>query len=530
MAVLILWYTFVAPAKRTMDPGPGTRDQQLGEKKTSGQRPETRDPKKKISEPGKEVILENNLVKITLGSQGGIVHGWELKRYSKINGAVSLAEKEGTVLDIAFQGTSAFPSPIPFQIVEQTPLSAKLRWDSKGLSLTKTFRLALEGYAMDVEVELAKQKKETLVFVPTVEWGKKASEESPQRGISLFKSPPDRWQPVYFKEGNLVVVQPEKVPLNEVQVGNVGWVGAQSRYFLGGVLGLGKEGERLTTGKYPLENGEAGSAEAGQPAEVLFERISYPESQVLPGDHWIKKFKVFGGPKDLKALKEMGGGFEKAIGYGWSSVVAIPMLYLLKMFYSLVRNYGLSIILLTMLIKILLNPINRKSLKSMKEMQAVQPKLKELREKYGNDKERLNVEMMNLFKAHKINPMGGCLPMVVQIPIYIALYKVLWSSVELYHAPFFWFYKDLSAPDPYLITPLLLGITMFIQTKMTPTPTADPAQQKMMLFMPILFCGFMIFLPMGLGLYIFVNTTMTILQQWMYRKDIRMRDLLLAWR
>lgn len=120
--------------------------------------------------------------------------------------------------------------------------------------------------------------------------------------------------------------------------------------------------------------------------------------------------------------------------------------------------------------------------------------------------------------------------MVVQIPIYIALYKVLWSSVELYHAPFFWFYKDLSAPDPYLITPLLLGITMFIQTKMTPTPTADPAQQKMMLFMPILFCGFMVFLPMGLGLYIFVNTTMTILQQWMYRKDIRMRDLLLAWR
>ncbi len=216
IAVLILWYTFVAPRPKTPPP---TQNQTV----PIVHSPSPIVPKKNSPELGREVTLENDLVKITLGSQGGIIHGWELKRYSKTNGAVSLAEKEGTVLDIAFQGTSAFPSPIPLQIVEQTPLSAKLRWDSKGLSLTKTFRLAQDGYAMDVEVELANQKKETLVFTPTVEWGKKASEESPQRGISLFKSPPDRWQPVYFKEGNFVVVQPEKIPLNEVQAGNIGW-------------------------------------------------------------------------------------------------------------------------------------------------------------------------------------------------------------------------------------------------------------------------------------------------------------------
>ncbi|OGQ38543.1 MAG: hypothetical protein A2W61_01970 [Deltaproteobacteria bacterium RIFCSPLOWO2_01_44_7] len=162
----------------------------------------------------------------------------------------------------------------------------------------------------------------------------------------------------------------------------------------------------------------------------------------------------------------------------------------------------------------------------MKGMQALQPRLKEIREKYGKDKERMNTETMQLFKAHKINPMGGCLPMLLQIPIYIALYNVLWNSVELYHAPFFWFYKDLSAPDPYLITPILLGITMFIQTKMTPSASADPAQQKIMMIMPIMFSGFMIFLPMGLVVYILVNTGMTILQQWMYKNDIRFRDLL----
>ncbi|MBI4124473.1 MAG: membrane protein insertase YidC [Deltaproteobacteria bacterium] len=216
------------------------------------------------------------------------------------------------------------------------------------------------------------------------------------------------------------------------------------------------------------------------------------------------------------------------MGLGWTTLVAVPMLYLLKFFYQLIHNYGVAIILLTILVKILLNPINRKSLASMKGMQAIQPRLKELRQKYGEDKQKLNQETMQLFKNNKINPMGGCLPMLLQIPIYIALYKVLWSSVELYHAPFFWFYKDLSAPDPFFVTPLLLGITMFIQTKMTPTATVDPMQQKMMLMMPLMFCLFMVFLPMGLGLYILVNTLMTILQQWMYKKEIRMRDVVLG--
>ena len=186
----------------------------------------------------------------------------------------------------------------------------------------------------------------------------------------------------------------------------------------------------------------------------------------------------------------------------------------------------MAILLLTIFVKVLMNPLTIKSMKQMKEMQRLQPRLAELKEKFKNDKQRLNMETMQLFKSHKVNPMGGCLPMLLQMPIYISLYKVLYNSIEIYHAPFFGFYKDLSAPDPWFILPILLGVSMVLQQKMTPSPSADPAQQQMMMLMPVMFTAFMLFLPLGLVLYIFVNTAMSVTQQWMYRKDIRWRDIL----
>ena len=160
----------------------------------------------------------------------------------------------------------------------------------------------------------------------------------------------------------------------------------------------------------------------------------------------------------------------------------------------------------------------------MKAMQQLQPRLKKLQEKYKDDKARLNQETMQLFKTHGANPAGGCLPMLLQFPVYIALYRVLWNSIELYHAPFFWFYKDLAAPDPYYITPVLLGLFMVLQQKLMPSASADPAQKKMMMLMPVMFAGFMLFLPMGLVLYILVNTVTSVAQQYLYNNDIRLRD------
>ena len=162
----------------------------------------------------------------------------------------------------------------------------------------------------------------------------------------------------------------------------------------------------------------------------------------------------------------------------------------------------------------------------MKAMQQLQPKMKEIKKKYADDKTKQQQEVMQLFKTHKVNPAGGCLPLLLQFPVYIALYKVLWNAIEIYHAPFMWIYADLSAPDPFYISPVLLGVFMFLQQKLTPTASTDPAQQKMMMIMPVMFTVFMLFLPVGLVIYIFVNTVMSVVQQYMMKRDISSRDLI----
>ena len=468
---------------------------------------------------GETVFLSNELVTIGIDSLGGVAKSWELKKFFR-NGKdpkpVTLAEVQGGVLDMELRGANfEAPASIPFKISAHSPNSVDLIYGGKNISIRKKIILDPGSYQLHMEMELQNRSKSTVAFVPVLNWGKVPYEESPQRGVLFFKSPPDKWHPIYSKDGSLTSVPYEKVPQTETISGKIGWMGAESRYFIGAIVPVGREAAAVETGQYST---------VGQ-GSFFFTKLVFPAVQVLPGDQWGQKFNVYGGPKELKNLQAIGSNFEKAIGYGWITVVAVPILFLLQFFYKIVHNYGIAIILLTIFVKLLLNPINKKSLKSMKAMQELQPKIKELRAKYGKDQQRLNMETMQLFKAHKVNPMGGCLPMLLQFPIYIALYQVLWNSVELYHAPFFGFYKDLSSPDPYFIVPVFLGIAMFLQTKMTPNPSADPAQQKIMMIMPLMFCGLMVFLPMGLGLYILVNTMMTIIQQWMYNKGIRMRDV-----
>ena len=295
--------------------------------------------------------------------------------------------------------------------------------------------------------------------------------------------------------------------------GAVQWIGIEDRYFLWGIVSRALSSEQ--TVQYGLRDGN-----------FLYAELIYPKEIVSPSGKLEKEFTVYIGPKEMERLKSVNTHLEEAVDYGWFSIVAYPILFLLKFFHQWVRNWGIAIVLLTIFIKLILHPINKKTLDSMKAMQKLQPRLAELREKFKDNKERLNVEMMNLFKTHKVNPMGGCLPMLLQMPIYIALYKVLYSSIELYHAPFFGFYKDLSAPDPYFILPILLGIFMVIQQKMTPTTVQDPAQAKMMMLMPVMFSVFMLFLPVGLVVYIFVNTLMTVVQQYLHTHDLSLADLL----
>ncbi len=517
IGVLILWYAFVAPSPKQM-PAPQVSPTTIQEPQKTA--PQTALPETKIREEGETVLLSNESVALQIDTLGGVVKGWELKKFSR-NGKnprpVTLAEVQGGILDLEFRNANFKISKVlPFRVTQKTENSVTLIFTKGNISVFKKIVLEPNSYQLKVEYEFANHSRETLAFAPVLNWGKIPYEESPQRGVLFFKSPPDKWHPVYSLNGSLVSVPYEKVSMSETVAGSVGWVGAESRYFIGGIVPVGKEASQVEMGQYALHSNEP----------FFFTKLIFSPVQVLPGEKWSQKLNVYGGPKDLNNLKALGSNFDKAIGYGWITVVAVPILFLLQLFYKVVHNYGIAIILLTLFIKLLLNPINKKSLKSMKAMQELQPKIKELRAKYGKDQQRLNMETMQLFKAHKVNPMGGCLPMLLQFPIYIALYQVLWNSVELYHAPFFGFYKDLSSPDPFFIVPVLLGVTMFFQTKMTPNPSADPTQQKMMLIMPLMFCGLMVFLPVGLGLYIFVNTLMTITQQWMYNKGIRFRDLL----
>ena len=235
-------------------------------------------------------------------------------------------------------------------------------------------------------------------------------------------------------------------------------------------------------------------------------------------------YTLYMGPKQLTVLQSVGHELSKAINYGWFDIIAKPMLWLLNFFYSFSKNYGIAIILLTILIKGAFWPITQKGMQSMKNMQKLQPKIAKLREKFKDDPAKMNQEMMGLYKTYKINPIGGCLPMIIQIPFFFALYKVLMAAIELRHAPFMLWINDLSAPDrlwvgfdiPYLhglpVLTLLMGASMFLQQKMTPT-TADPTQARVMQFLPIIFTFMFLNFASGLVLYWLVNNLLSILQQ-----------------
>jgi len=244
--------------------------------------------------------------------------------------------------------------------------------------------------------------------------------------------------------------------------------------------------------------------------------ISSPLS-LKPGESLEYSYTVFAGPKRVDLLTSVGQRIDELVDFGWFAVIAHPLLTGLKFFYSYIGNYGIAIILLTVLIKMLFWPLTQKSYTSMKAMQKLQPKMQQLREKYKNDRERMNRELMELYKTHRVNPLGGCLPMLVQIPVFFALYKVLLFSIELRHAPFMFWLTDLSAKDPYYITPLIMGASMFFQQKMMPSQM-DPNQQRIMMMMPVIFTFMFLNFPSGLVIYWLVNNLLTIGQQYLINR------------
>lgn len=229
--------------------------------------------------------------------------------------------------------------------------------------------------------------------------------------------------------------------------------------------------------------------------------------------------KIYAGPQEQTKLEKIAPGLELVVDYGWLTMVAAPLFWVLDLIHRLIGNWGWSIIGLTVLIKGAFFPLSAASYKSMAKMKILTPKLMKLKETYGDDKQRLNQEMMELYKKEKVNPLGGCLPIMVQIPVFIALYWVLLGTVEMRNAPWLGWITDLSVKDPYYVLPLIMGATMFIQTKLNPTPP-DPIQAKVMMAMPIVFTAMFLFFPSGLVLYWVVNNVLSIAQQWQITRMI----------
>lgn len=282
-----------------------------------------------------------------------------------------------------------------------------------------------------------------------------------------------------------------------------GWIAFIEHYFVSAWLPKGN-----TPRDYVIEKRSDG---------LYTGRVVLAFPSVAPGGSAKLSASLYSGPQEQHRLKQVAPGFDLVVDFGWLTIIALPLFWLLEKYHSLAGNWGVAIILLTVTIKLVFFPLSAASYKSMAKMKLVTPRLTKIREMYANDRARQNQAMMELYKTEKINPLGGCFPILVQIPVFIALYWVLLAAIELRHAPFILWIHDLSALDPYYVLPILMTVTMVVQTRLNPVPP-DPVQAKVMMFMPFVFSIFFFFFPAGLVLYWLCNNILSITQQWQIQR------------
>jgi YidC/Oxa1 family membrane protein insertase len=254
-------------------------------------------------------------------------------------------------------------------------------------------------------------------------------------------------------------------------------------------------------------------------SDIYLMAMTGEKISLAPGDVGEYAVDFYAGPKDQAVLKGLSEYLDLTMDYGFLWMLAKPLFAALQFIYDLVGNWGWAIILLTILIKIILYPLSATSLKSMAKMRTLQPEMLRIKELYGDDRQKAGQEQMAMFKKHKVNPLGGCFPMLLQMPVFIALYWVLVESVEIRHSPWIYWIQDLSAKDPLFILPLIMGASMFLMQKLQPTPT-DPMQAKVFQWMPVVFTFFFLMFPSGLVLYWTVNNLLSILQQWIVNRQL----------
>jgi YidC/Oxa1 family membrane protein insertase len=376
--------------------------------------------------------------------------------------------------------------------------------DANGAEVVKRYRFKRGSYLIDVAYEVTNKGDKPLspnAYFQFLRDANAPSEEAAQTsafaGVTTFTGPA-----VYTEEAKF-----HKVDFKDIEKGKQshakkaadGWIAIIQHYFVSAWLPKSGVEREYFTSKVGDNLYTAG--------------VVVPVGTIAPGASATVDVPVYIGPQETDKLQKVAPGLDLVVDYGWLTILAAPLFWLLKWIHGLVGNWGWAIVMLTVMIKLVFYPLNAKAGRSMAQMKVLAPKMEKLKELYGEDRQKLNQAMMELYRTEKINPLGGCLPIVVQIPVFIALYWVLLASIELRHAPWWGWIHDLSAPDPFFILPVIYAVSMFVQTKLNPQP-ADPVQARIMLAMPIVFSIFFLFFPAGLVLYWVVQNLLSILQQW----------------
>jgi YidC/Oxa1 family membrane protein insertase len=477
----------------------------------------------------KDVKVDTPLYEAVFTSRGATIKSFKLKKYktTMAPGAplVDLINITGDIADSFSVNFTPGDVPAHSEII-YTPSKDSLNLTegaspgdlsftyatANGISVDQTFHFYPDKYTIGLSVAFTNNTgapvsgnaKVTLRDIPVQT---KKSYTSPFIGAALLLN------------NSLEEIKHTKMKDGKSLSGQIGWVAYENDYFISSII--------------PEDQKEGSFYGITTPSGVVSAAYISPAATINPSEKISASYTLYLGPRDQDTLKAAGRKLDSAINFGWFNIIAKPLHFLLRFFNNFIHNFGISILILTILIKIIFWPLTHKSYVSMKEMQKIQPLMAKIRDKYKDDREQMQREMMGLYKTYKVNPMGGCLPMLIQIPVFFALFKILSISIELRQAPFMLWITDLSAPDrlfafpfsiPFMYPPygipvltLLMGGSMLLQQKMSPPP-GDPAQAKMMMFMPILFTVMFINAPSGLVLYWLVSNIIGIGQQYYITK------------
>ncbi len=474
---------------------------------------------------GEIVDIRTDLFVARLSAQGGDVIGLELSSYK----ATEDKTKNFMLFDTRHQyaaqsgliGEGLPNHKTMYRIVPgkrelatgDNTIELKLEAPSEnGVKVSKVYTFTRGSYLINVAYEISNGSQKAIV--PHAYYQLQRDTQAPageSSMVSTFTGPAQYTDQGKFQKIHFDDIEKGKAKFESVA--DNGWISMIQHYFVSAWIPQ----EKLQREFY-VRKLEGGSANAAVAAGLIV-----PIQEISPGAKLTHAASLYAGPQIQSILEQLskpsaeGGigaqGLPLVVDYGWLTIVAAPIFWLLELIHKLVGNWGWAIVLLTVLIKALFFPLSAASYKSMAKMRTITPRLQALKERCGDDRQKLNVEMMNLYKTEKINPLGGCLPILIQIPVFIALYWALLGAVEMRDAPWILWIKDLSSQDPYFVLPIIMMATMLIQTKLNPTPP-DPIQAKITMIMPFAFGIMFFFFPAGLVLYWVVNNILSIAQQW----------------